>query len=130
MMLFNILANTKTCDFQVKDVSIPTKPTEKDEALPHQTNLPDHLQGLWEKSSGELKEEKRILLRFLYQNQDVFANSTEDLGGTSLAKHPLDVGCTKHIKQKPGRLVFHQREEAPQQLGEMFHTAVMDEVLP
>ena len=37
-----ISANTKAYDSLAKDASIPTKPTKKDEALPHQTNLPDH----------------------------------------------------------------------------------------
>ena len=111
-----ILANSKPCDFLANDESIPTKPTEKDGTLPQPTNLPDHLHELWKKSRENLKEEeKKILLQFLSKNQDVFANSTDDLGRTSLAKHPIEVGCTKqsHIKQKPGRLVIRQREDVP-----------------
>ena len=91
-----VSANSKACDFTAN----APKPTEKEEALSHQSNIPDHLQELWEKSSGQLKgEEKTTLLQILCQNQFVFDSSTDDLGRTNLTKHHIDVGCTKPIKQ-------------------------------
>ena len=73
--------------------------------------LPSHLQDLFERrivhlSSNDQEKLKELLTKY----QDVFARSNVDVGQTDRAKHRINTGTAKPIRQEPSRLPLGKRK--------------------
>ncbi|KAK3743858.1 hypothetical protein QZH41_005256 [Actinostola sp. cb2023] len=89
--------------------------------------VPDHLKDLLERSSRHLDGEEQEQLRsLLTEYADVFTSSSSDLGRTNLAKHTIDTGDAKPIRQPARRLPMHRREEAEQQVQKMLKDGIAE----
>ena len=89
--------------------------------------LPEHLLGLFERSSKFLDENQKVKLSsFLSEFKDVFAVGDHDLGRTGLVKHKINVGDNAPIKQAPRRLPLHQRLEEEKQIEQMLSRDVIE----
>ena len=85
------------------------------------TEIPDHLKALYEKSSQNLSpEEKESFKQLLIKYQDTFSSSSHDLGRTTLVEHHINLmPGTKPIKQPPYRLPLAKRKEAEREIQMM-----------
>ncbi|MCG8048608.1 MAG: retroviral-like aspartic protease family protein, partial [Candidatus Thiodiazotropha endolucinida] len=67
--------------------------------------IPDHLRGLYEKSSAGLDTDERVKLKtLLLKFQDSFSKNEWDLGLTHLTAHPINTGSAEPVKQPPRRV--------------------------
>ena len=62
-------------------------------------NLPPHLEDLYNYS-----EQRRVSMELMLEFQEVFSSWPNDLGCTSVTKHPIDTGDARSIRQTPRRL--------------------------
>ncbi|XP_062610966.1 uncharacterized protein LOC134272813 [Saccostrea cucullata] len=81
------------------------------ESVDVSSELPEHLQVLFEKSSvGLTEEQKSILFELLVSYKDIFVGPDGKFGRTKLVKHSIDTGDSKPIKIPPRRLPYAQKE--------------------
>ncbi|PIK53513.1 hypothetical protein BSL78_09607 [Apostichopus japonicus] len=71
---------------------------------------------------GSRERVKEMLAEFA----DVFAKSPEDLGRTNLAKHRIDIGNAKPIRQAARRLPIHQKAEAQKEINRMLREDIIE----
>lgn len=63
--------------------------------------LPEHLQALFKKTCSNLsKQQSKIVKSLLGRHANLFTKSDDDLGRTGLAKHTIDTGENKPIREK------------------------------
>ena len=68
------------------------------------SELPEHLQLLFERSSKNLQEEQKLLLFDLFISyKDIFVGPDGKFGRTHIVKHTIDTGDSKPIKIPPRR---------------------------
>ena len=66
--------------------------------------LPDHVKELFDRSAENLNLEQSCKLsKLLYDNADLFAKSSADLGKTSVVEHTINTGDARPIKQAARR---------------------------
>ena len=89
--------------------------------------VPEHLTKMYRDSAGELtKEERKLYKEFLWQNADVFATSSKDLGRTSITQHRIDTGDAAPIKQAPRRVPIHRQPIVQEELDGMLERGVIE----
>ena len=79
------------------------------------TKVPPHLHDLWERACNNLNaEQAETLAKVLAEYQDVFSDGEFDLGTFSEAKHKIDTGDARPVRQKMRRtpLGFEKEEKA------------------
>ena len=86
-----------------------------------QTEIPDHLTDLYERSITCLDTEQQVHLReLLIKYQHIFSKDSHDLGRTSLVKHEIKLlPDTEPIKQHPYRLPLAKRQEVQDEIKAM-----------
>ncbi|CAG2253617.1 unnamed protein product [Mytilus edulis] len=90
-------------------------------------DIPDHLKGVFEKSSKDLDNiEVKKLREFLCSYQDVFSKSPSDIGHTELVNHKINTGNAKPIKLKPYRLPLAKREVAEKEIQDMASRGIIE----
>lgn len=95
--------------------------------VPSETELPVHLQTMWEDSGENLDDQQKERLKVLLtQNQDVFAKDDTDLGCATRIKHVIDTGTAQPIKQAPRRLPLSQADEAKSQIQAMLKNGIIE----
>ena len=91
-----------------KDDSFTSKGTVEQSKRVQETtscHIPEHLTGLYEKSSTGLKtDEKEKLKELLVKFEDSFSKNEWDLGLTNLTVHPINTGNAEPVKQPPRRV--------------------------
>ncbi|MCG8046377.1 MAG: RNase H-like domain-containing protein, partial [Candidatus Thiodiazotropha endolucinida] len=94
--------------------------------------VPEHLVGLYEKSSKELDVyEKNHLRQILIKFQDNFSKDEWDLGLTHITEHAIDTGDASPIKQPPRRVPLAFAEEERKAIEDMKAKGVIrDSVSP
>ena len=104
---------------KVEDIGLPIEQLiMKDGDVPG--DVPEHLQGLFERSEKCLNlEQKQKLKCLLEEFKDVFAKDRTDLGRTNLTNHKIDTGSAVPIRQAPRRLPLFKKEEARVAVEEM-----------
>ena len=76
------------------------------------SNIPMHLQDLFERSKSNLDDVQQNQLKdLLVEFQDVFSKNDSDLGRTGLTKHKIDVGNSSPIRQPTRVTPMARREE-------------------
>ena len=101
----------------------PRTPVEK--GKPGQ--VPNHLVELLERSCKYLGPQQRQELgSLLAEYQHSFAQSSSDLGRTSLVEHRIDTGNARPIKQPPRRLPMHRRVEADKAVEQMLKDGIIE----
>jgi hypothetical protein len=82
--------------------------------------VPDHLQALYEASADGFTEgQQQEFAAFLWDYQNVFAKSADDLGRTSLVQHRIDTGTSCPIKLPPRKVPMHTRQVVQQEVEKM-----------
>ena len=82
-----------------------------DPEKPASSQLPEHLQDMFSRSSVHLDtQQKGTLAKLLLDYHQVFAKSSEDLGLTSLVEHHINVGCSIPVRQPMRRQPQGKRE--------------------
>ena len=77
-------------------------------------------------SSSDLTlEQKKKLENLLLEYRDVFANSIEELGRTSIMKHKIDTGDSRPIRQRPYRVSPKNKEEINNQVNNMLEQGII-----
>ena len=71
-------------------------------------------------------EEKSVLRTTLHEFADVFSKSEYDLGCTGLAKHTIDTGDARPIKQTLRRQPFAHLETIDKQVQDMLKTGIIE----
>lgn len=90
-------------------------------------DIPEHLKGVFEKSSKDLDNiEVKKLKEFLCSYQEVFSKSPSDICHTELVNHKINTGNAKPIKLKPYRLPLAKREVAEKEIQDMASRGIME----
>ncbi|XP_072039013.1 uncharacterized protein [Amphiura filiformis] len=115
---------------QCNSISVDEESENKEEIIPKSTSeseLPEYLQDLWERSKQNLsKVEQESLQKLLIKYKHVFAKSKTDLGRTNLVKHHIDTGDAPPVKMPSRRLPMHQREEEKVQVETMLEQNIIE----
>jgi hypothetical protein len=83
-------------------------------------DLPQHLTGLYDRSTKNLSEsESSEVLKLLCEFADIFSSDRADLGRTDLVQHHINTGDAAPIRQRPRRLPLAKKEEAEKAILEM-----------
>ncbi|CAG2228478.1 unnamed protein product [Mytilus edulis] len=94
---------------------------------PGESNLPEYLKELWERSCMHLNENESIefanLLK-LYKN--VFSKSSDDIGRTNLIQHEINTGNAVPVRQPPRRLPFGKRQIEKDEIKRMLKLGVIE----
>jgi hypothetical protein len=89
--------------------------------------VPDHLQDLFHRSCKHLDQKKKLKVAALLRDFPyVFAKDGDDTGRTDLAKHSIDTGDSKPLRQAPRRLPIGQREEVTTELAQMLQHGLIE----
>ena len=84
------------------------------------SDVPAHLQDLYERSIKELPQEQHSnIAELLVEFKDVFSTGDDDIGKTGIIKHRIDTGNSPPIRQKPRRLAPSLQAEADKQVQDM-----------
>ena len=84
------------------------------------TEIPAHLEDLWERSKDELDEAQQLEVKsLLIDNASTFAKSKSDLGTTNLVQHKIFTGDAAPIKQPPRRVPLASREVTNREVDQM-----------
>ena len=120
--------NLGTCESYFEP---PMQPIERVACVQEQHNeefLPDHLVDLYERSSQHLNDqEKSEFVDLLCKYQNVFSQSSEDIGLTNLVKHRINTGDAVPIRQPPRRLPFGKRAIEKQEIETMLDRGVIEQ---
>lgn len=96
-------------------------------AAPKDTDMPAHIQGLFERSTEHLNAEQSAqLASLLVEFQDVFARDDFDLGCFTAVKHKIDTGDAKPIKQRMRRVPLGFAHEEDGHLEKMLQCGVIE----
>lgn len=91
------------------------------------TDLPEHLQDLFVRSSTYLNsQEKSVLKQLLTKYQNTFSKSPEDIGRTNKVKHRIDTGNAAPIRIPPRRLPIGKREIEKQEISKMLERGIIE----
>ena len=78
-----------------------------------ETNFPNHLKELYERSTTGLDAtEKQVLCNLLCEFSTLFSQRPHDLGRTDLVKHHIHTGTAPPVRQPPRCFPLTKREEA------------------
>ncbi|KAJ8034222.1 hypothetical protein HOLleu_20966 [Holothuria leucospilota] len=113
---------------RVNCISVGEEATvEKDSGGSENGVLPEHMQNLAKRSCRDLDAgQRRKVMELLADFADVFAKTPDDLGRTNVAKHRIETGLAKPIRQAARRLPVHQKEEAKQEISRMLKSDVIE----
>ena len=90
-------------------------------------NLPEHLQDLVDRASGEMSSsEYQILTNLISSYSDIFASPNGELGRTDRIKHTIDTGDARPIRQAPRRLSPCRRELVEQEIDKMLAQGIIE----
>ncbi len=88
--------------------------------------LPEHLQCLLDESKENLSaSERQRVASLITEFKDVFASSKDDLGGTVIVKHKINVGETAPIRQPARRLPACHREDTEKKIKTMLEQGLI-----
>lgn len=91
------------------------------------TEIPEHLIDIFNRSKTELSEEQEAKLQaLLIKYQNVFAKSSEDLGQNDSIKHEINTGNATPIRQPLRRLPIGKREVEQQEVRKMLGRGVIE----
>jgi hypothetical protein len=71
-------------------------------------------------------DEKKKVAALPRDFPDVFAKDGDDAGRTDLAKHSIDTGDSKRLRQAPRRLPIGQREEVTMELAQVLQRGLIE----
>lgn len=92
-----------------------------------QTELPTHLQPVWESCKENLSASQASKVKNLLVNHsNVFAKDKDDLGRTDIAKHKINTGDTPPIKQAPRRLPLSKKEIMKTEIDRMLKQGIIE----
>ena len=90
------------------------------------SNVPEHLKGLYNKHVNEMcEEDKRLYKGLLVKYGDVFAKNKTDLGRAADVKHHIETGDEKPFKHKPRRLPMGKFEAMRDQVKALHEIGVI-----
>ena len=91
------------------------------------SQLPDHLKTLHERSSTYLTEEqKETFAALLFKYQNVFAKSSDDLGHTNRVQHHIHIGTATPIRQPPRRQPIGKQQIERDEVIKMFERGIVE----
>ncbi|CAC5415188.1 unnamed protein product [Mytilus coruscus] len=95
---------------------------------PEESNLPEYLKELWERSCIHLNENGSIdFPNLLKRYNNVFSKSSDDIGRTNLIQHEINTGSAVPIRQQPRRLPFGKRQiEKKDEIQRMLKLGVIE----
>ena len=89
--------------------------------------LPDHMKEMFDRSIGDLDHrERQRFADLLYNYQDVFAKSSDDLGCTDRVKHTINTGTANPIRQPPRRKPYGKRDVEAQEVQKMLDKSIIE----
>ena len=92
-----------------------------------QTEIPDHLKDLYDKSRVHLSlEQTDKLAEVLIKHQSVFSKSPHDLGCIDLVEHAIVTGNAKPIKLRPYRIPLSKKVEAEKEIKSMAERGIIE----
>lgn len=107
---------------ELSDVAVSENRESADDTI-----LPDHLIGLFDRSSANLSEtEKRGLRKLLIKYAGVFSKNSEDIGKTNVVEHAINTGTAAPIRQPPRRLPLGKREIERTEVQKMLERGVIE----
>ncbi len=69
--------------------------------------LPPDLENMFDRSGCETPKQNALLRTLLHENKDVFDIPGNTKGRCTIAKHSIDTGDTRPIKERPRRIPLH-----------------------
>ncbi|CAG2228492.1 unnamed protein product [Mytilus edulis] len=94
---------------------------------PGESNLPEYLKELWERSCIHLNEnESTDFANLLKRYKNVFPKSSDDIGRTNLIQHEINTGNAVPIRQPPRRLPFGKRQIEKDEIQRMLKLGVIE----
>ncbi|CAG2212340.1 unnamed protein product [Mytilus edulis] len=94
---------------------------------PGESNLPEYLKELWERSCIHLNEnESTDFANLLKRYKNVFSKSSDDIGRTNLIQHEINTGNAVPIRQPPRRLPFGKRQIEKDEIQRMLKLGVIE----
>ena len=94
---------------------------------PGESNLPEYLKELWERSCIHLNEnESTDFANLLKRYKNVFSKSSDDIGRTNLIQHEINTGNAVPIRQPPRRLSFGKRQIEKDEIQRMLKLGVIE----
>ncbi|CAC5373255.1 unnamed protein product [Mytilus coruscus] len=94
---------------------------------PEESNLPEYLKELWERSCIHLNENESIdFANLLKRYNNVFSKSSDDIGRTSLIQHEINTENAVPIRQPPRRLHFGKRQIEKDEIQRMLKLGVIE----
>ncbi|CAC5373254.1 unnamed protein product [Mytilus coruscus] len=92
--------------YEKNSIAVCCTEVSLDENL-EESNLPEYLKELWERSCIHLNENESIdFANLLKRYNNVFSKSSDDIGRTNLIQHEINTGNAVPIRQPPRRLVL------------------------
>nr|XP_034331590.1 uncharacterized protein LOC117690875 [Crassostrea gigas] len=89
--------------------------------------IPKHLQELFNSSTKVLGNHDKGKARdLLIRYSDLFSETDEDVGRTSVVQHKIDTGNQPSIKQPPRRLPFHMQKEVDEHVSDMLKRGIIE----
>lgn len=89
--------------------------------------IPKHLQELFYSSTKVLGNHDKGKARdLLIRYSDLFSETDEDVGRTSVVQHKIDTGNQPAIKQPPRRLPFHMQKEVDEHVSDMLKRGIIE----
>ena len=102
------------------------QPVIKKQEIPCSSEVPSHLQDLYERTAQGLTQEQcKEIAKLLTKYQASFSKSDSDLGRTGIIKHKIPTGDARPIKQPLRRLPEHMHEEVNTQIDDMLQKDVI-----
>ena len=128
----HVLGHAVECDLVLDDKIVRTcvlKTVENsDNSVSNESNLPEHLVGLLERSKVKLSDSETERVRsLLIQFQDTFSRGSTDLGCFSEIKHCINTGDEPPVKQALRRTPIGFENEEEDNLKLMLETGVITE---
>lgn len=107
-------------------ISTNADTTNPDKSSIAETEVPDHLTDLFERSSTLLQpHEIEIMKALLIQYKTVFSRSSEDIGRTNRVKHKIDTGNARPIRVPPRRLPIGKRDTEKQEISKLIERGII-----
>lgn len=106
-----------------------TKPGQNISDKEHNTNaqVPEHLSDLVERSSKHLNlEQIEILASLLIKYQNVFSETSDDIGRTNLVTHRINTGNAIPIRQRPRRMPIGKRDIEKKEVQRMLESGIIE----
>ena len=88
--------------------------------------LPEHLQGLLDRSIGELTTDQTSQVRqVIWRYQTVFSSGPSDLGRTDVIKHRIDTGDNRPVKLPPRKIPVHLQDAVFKEIDRLLDLKVI-----